>query len=157
MGERHRVPAVDGWFTTGEEPRLVGTRCSETGTVFFPPETTASRVPGHADSTLERVELSRVGTLWSYTDAGYRPPDPYVPVTDPHEPFCIAAVELAEERIVVLGQCVAGVRPSDLTVGDPMELVVDVLYSEDETDHLVWKWRPVGWTGSDATDGPGAP
>jgi len=35
------------------------------------------------------------------------------------------------------------VTVDDLTVGDEVELVVDTLYSEDGTDYLVWKWRPV--------------
>ena len=52
QGARTRVPAVEGWFTMDEEPRLLGTRCSETGTVFFPPETTMSRAPGHPTATL---------------------------------------------------------------------------------------------------------
>lgn len=153
MGERQRVPAMEGWFTTDSEPRLIGTRCSESGTYFFPPETTMSRAPGHATATLEPVELSRIGTLWSYTNAGYQPPDPYVAVTDPHVPFCIAAVELADEKIVVLGQVVAGVEPTDLQIGDRMELVVDTLYSDDDTDYLVWKWRPLA---ADAADTTGA-
>lgn len=144
---RTRVPAVDGWFTMDDEPRLLGTRCSETGTVFFPPETTMSRAPGHATATLEPVELSRTGKVWSYTNAGYRPPEPYVPVTDPHVPFCIAAVELEAEQIVVLGQCVAGVTVDDLSVGTEVELVLDTLYSDDDHDYVVWKWRPIGWTG----------
>jgi hypothetical protein len=28
-------------------------------------------------------------------------------------------------------------------VGDEVVLVVDTLYSEDDNDYLVWKWRPV--------------
>jgi uncharacterized protein len=143
---RSRVPAIDGWFTIDGEPRLVGTKCSESGTVFFPPERTMSRAPGHASSELVPVELSRTGTLWSYTNAGYQPPDPYIPVSDPYEPFFIAAVELEAEKIVVLGQCMAGVTADDLTLGAPMELVIDTLYSEDDTDYLMWKWQPVGWT-----------
>ena len=43
-----------------------------------------SRAPGFADSELEEVELSTRGRLWSYTDAQYQPPEPYVPVTEPH-------------------------------------------------------------------------
>jgi hypothetical protein len=31
-------------------------------------------------------------------------------------------------------------------VGDEMELVIEPLYSEGDTDYLVWKWRPVGWS-----------
>ena len=36
------VPAVEGWFTLDDEPRLLGTRCRESGTYYFPPETTMS-------------------------------------------------------------------------------------------------------------------
>ena len=38
-----------------------------------------SRAPGNADSELVPVELSRTGTVWSFTNAGYQPPEPYVP------------------------------------------------------------------------------
>jgi len=142
---RTRVPAIEGWFTLDDEPRLIGTKCSDSGTIFFPPETTMSRAPGHAGSELVPVELSRTGTLWSYTNAGYQPPDPYIPVTDPYEPFFIAAVELAAEKMVVLGQVVAGVTADDLSVGTEMELVLDTLYSDDEQDYMMWKWQPIGW------------
>ena len=52
-------------------------------------------------------------------------------------------MELADEGLVVMGQVVAGVTVDDLRVGRRMELVVDVLFSDDETDHLLWKWKPV--------------
>jgi uncharacterized OB-fold protein len=145
--QRTRVPAVDGWFTLDDPPHLIGTRCTGSGTYFFPPERTMSRAPGFADSELEEVQLSRTGTLWSYTNAGYQPPAPFVARTDPFEPFCIAAVELAEEQLVVLGQVVDGVTVDDLQVGQEMELVVDVLDSTDDTDLMIWKWQPIGWTG----------
>ena len=149
---RNRVAAIEGWFTLDDEPRLIGTKCVDSGTYFFPPETTMSRAPGHSTSELVPVELSRTGKLWSYTNAGYKPPEPYIAVTDPYEPFLIAAVELDAEKIVVLGQCVPGVTSADVTVGDEMELVLDTLYSDEDAadgpiDHVVWKWRPVGWTG----------
>ena len=151
---RTRVAAIEGWFTLDDEPRLIGTRCSDSGTVFFPPETTMSRAPGYASSTLEPVELSRTGTLWSYTNAGYQPPDPYIPVSDPYEPFFIAAVELAAEKMVVLGQVVAGVTHDDLGVGTEMELVLDTFDSDDDNVYLMWKWKPVGWTaGTDENEG----
>ena len=150
--QRTQVPAIDGWFTLGDEPRLLGTRCSSSGTVFFPPETTMSRAPGNSSAELIPCELSRTGTLWSYTNAGYQPPDPYIPVTDPYEPFFIAAVSLEAEKITVLGQCVAGVTHADLVVGTEMELVTDVLYSDDDHDYMMWKWRPVGWTGTSETN-----
>ena len=58
-------------------------------------------------------------------------------------PFCIAAVELAEEKMVVMGQVVPEVTVDDLAVGTEVELVVDVLYEDDDHEYLVWKWRPV--------------
>ena len=88
------------------------------------------------------VALSRRGKIWSYTDARYQPPPPYVPA-DPYVPFCLVAVELAAEKLGVMGQVVAGVTVVDLTVGDEVELVADTLYSEGDHDHLVWKWKPV--------------
>jgi len=160
-----RRPAVEGWFTipepgSDEAPSLIGTRCSSSGTYFFPPEHVMSRAPGHADAELEEVKLSTRGRLWSYTDAQYQPPTPYVPVSDPHVPFCIAAVELAEEKMVVMGQVVAGVSVDDLTVGMEMELVLDTLLTEtdeesgEDVDVIVWKWQPVdSAAGTQATGG----
>lgn len=88
-----------------------------------------------------------------------------MPVTDPHVPFAIAAVELAEEKMVVMGQVVAGVAVDDLSVGMEMELVLDALYSEPDPDgadgdvveHVVWKWRPVGGTNAAGAVSAGEP
>jgi len=128
--------AVEGWFTTGAQPALIGTRCSSCGTYHFPAETFFCRNPSCASSDLDQVELSRRGTVWSFTVNHYPPPPPYVS-PDPFEPYAVAAVELTEERIVILGQ-VAG-DTSALGIGAEVEVVVEPL-----TDGpLVWKWRPV--------------
>ena len=137
------VSAKPEWFAhDADQPHLIGTRCQDSGTYFFPPEYTMSRAPGFADSELTEVALSRTGTLWSYTSAGYAPPEPYVPVADPFVPFAIAAVELAEEQMVVLGQVVEGVTADDLRVGMKMELVSEPLFEDDDAVHMVWKWKP---------------
>jgi hypothetical protein len=141
---RRRVPAVDGWFRMDEgDPCLLGTRCRSCGSVFFPGQTAFCRNPACEGSEFESVELSRRGTLWSFTDNRYAPPAPYV-ASDPFEPYAIAAVELAAERMVVLGQVVRGVGTERLRAGMEMELVLDTLYSDDANDYVVWKWRPVG-------------
>ena len=59
-------------------------------------------------------------------------------------PFALAAVELEAEQMVVLGQIAAGFGVADLRVGQQVELVVEDLYSDDEHDYVVYKWRPVG-------------
>jgi uncharacterized OB-fold protein len=139
-----RVPAVEGWFTLGEDeaPALLGSRCGRCGTYAFPAEAHFCRNPDCDGEEFETVELSRRGKIWSYTDARYQPPPPYV-AADPYLPFCLAAVELAAEKLVVMGQVVAGVSVDDLTVGDEVELVVDTLYTEGDCDYLVWKWQPL--------------
>jgi hypothetical protein len=151
-----RVPAIEGWFTTGEDgssPALLGSRCTVCGTYAFPAEQSFCRNPDCTSTVFDTVELSRRGRIWSYTDARYQPPPPYV-AADPYVPFCLAAGELAAEKLVVMGQVVPGVTVDDLTVGDEVELVIDTLYSEDDTDYLVWKWRPFsGATGAAAAPG----
>ena len=138
-----RVPAVDGWFTVGEEgaPALIGSRCTSCSTYAFPAEASFCRNPDCEGQVFDKVELSRRGKIWSYTDARYQPPPPYV-AADPYVPFCLAAVELAAEKLVVMGQVVDGVTVDDLKVGDEVELVVATLYTRDDHDYLVWKWRP---------------
>jgi uncharacterized OB-fold protein len=79
---------------------------------------------------------------------------------DPYVPFAIAAVELAAEQMVVMGQVVPGVDVDDLHVGDEVELVLDTLYEDDEHEYVVWKWRPLAGAGStgsaDTTGAAGA-
>jgi uncharacterized protein len=142
MSEKPRTPAVEGWFTMDpQEPRLLGTRCTACGAVFFPKETSFCRNPRCDGSAFEEVALSRRGRLWSYTSNAYPPPAPYV-ATDPFEPYAIAAVELEAEQLVVLGQVVRGVGVERLEVGMEMELVLEPLFEEAEREVMVWKWRP---------------
>jgi uncharacterized OB-fold protein len=137
------VPAVEGWFTTSDPPALLGTRCTSCGTVFFPKATGFCRNPDCRGRAFDEVELSRTGTVWSYTDAQYQPPPPYLPRGDEHVPFAIAAVELAAEAMVVLGQVADGYGVDDLTVGATVELVVEPVYEIDGVAHLMYRWKPV--------------
>ncbi len=140
---KNRVPAIEGWFTMDpESPHLLGLHDAQSGTYFFPKDVAVSRAPGYADAELEEVELSRHGSLWSYTTNHYAPPKPYVS-PDPFEPYTVAAVELTRERMVVLGQLAPGVDAGSLDVGMEMELVLDTLYADDENEYIVWKWKPV--------------
>lgn len=139
-------PAVEGWFDTEPEPALVGARCSTCSTVVFPPPNEASPCPNPrcASDEFEAHRLATSGTVWSYTDAQYQPPPPYIPTTDPYVPFALAAVELTDDGLVVLGQVASGYGVDDLAVGMKMSLVIETLYSDDEHDHLMWRWRPEG-------------
>ncbi len=138
---KQRVPAIEGWFTMDAEPRLLGQRDPESGSFFFPTGVSVSSAPGHDQVPLEDVQLSRTGKLWSYTTNHYEPPEPYMS-PDPFEPYTVAAVELTEERMVILGQLAPGVDPEGLEVGMEMELVLGTLYEDEDNEYVVWKWAP---------------
>jgi uncharacterized OB-fold protein len=133
---------VDGWFTVGDEPHLMGAKCPECATIVFPPRDGACPNPACDSDELGRVALSRRGRVWSYTENHYPPPQPYV-AAEPFEPYALAAVELADEGIVVLGQVARGVSAADLRVGMEMQVAVNVLSRDDDHDSLVYVWEPV--------------
>lgn len=136
------TPVIEGWFTTGPEPALLASRCTTCGSVFFPRTEGFCRNPGCEGEDFEVTELSRRGTVWSYTDAQYQPPPPYIPATDPYVPFALAAVELPE-GIVVLGQLADGYGVEDVRVGTEVELVVETLHTDETGERTIWRWRPL--------------
>ncbi len=142
MSDKPLVPAIEGWHTMAARPHLIGTRCDACGTYFFPKQDQYCRNPGCDSTDFHEVELSRTGHIWSYTNACYQPPSPFV-APDPFEPFTIAAVQLEKEQMVVLGQVVAGVDVSQLRVGMPVELVLEPLHETDEEIKVTWKWQPL--------------
>jgi len=142
MSEPTRTAAIEGWFSLdAEAPHLIGSKCPACGTYFFPPLLASCRNPSCTCEQLERAELSRVGHVWSYTNACYPPPAPYVAAV-PFEPFAIAAVQLEKERMIVLGQVIRGVGVEQLRVGMRMELVLERLFANEDSEKLIWKWKP---------------
>lgn len=134
------VPAVEGWFTAGAEPSLIGSRCAACGTYHFPPETFACRNPRCDSTSLEEIPFSRRGRIWSFSVNHYAAPPPALN-SDPFEPYAVAAVELPEERMVVLGRVANGADLSTMRVGQVMEIVVEPIIAGAE--EIVWKWKPV--------------
>lgn len=140
-----RKPALgaEGWFSESDGPVLIGSRCIECGVVAFPP--VAGSCPNPTCRSREHLShpLSSTGTVWSYTNAGYQPPPPYVSRGDTFEPFGIVAVALDDDDLVVLGQLADGHDIGELTVGAPVELAIEPLFVDDDgTEHTIWKWRP---------------
>lgn len=136
-------PLFPGWLHLGAEPSLIGTQCVACGTYYFPKLGGRCRNPDCDGETFEEVALSRTGTLWSYTNAGYQPPEPYVAAA-PYQPFAIAAVELERERMIVLGPVTEGIAPENLAVGQMMELAVESVPDQSGPEgKIVWKWKPL--------------
>jgi len=141
--EKTKVPAIAGWFSMDwREPHLLGSQCTACKSYFFPKESFFCRNPGCAGTEFQEVPLSRTGKIWSFTTNHYQPPAPYVS-TNPFVPYTVAAVELEKEKMVVLGQVVAGVDPRTLRVGMDVELVLDTLFEDDASAYIVWKWKPL--------------
>jgi uncharacterized OB-fold protein len=135
-----RLPAVEGFFTMGDDPQLIGGRL-ETGGYCFPVHLGGSD-PRRPAGAVEEVLLSRFGTIWSFTNSAYPPPPPFM-VAEPYVPVVVAAVELAEEQMVVLGQVSPGWTVDDLEVGMAVKLELGVLYTDGEIEYMTWQWRPV--------------
>lgn len=132
-------PVLEGWFTLDDKPHLLGSRCTSCGTYYFPKLTAAfCRNPDCNGETFEEVPLSRRGKLWSYTNAAYAPPAPFV-AAEPYQPFAIAAVELEKEKMIVLGAVVDGLGVEALRVGQDVELLLEPLAD----GKLTWKWKPL--------------
>lgn len=135
--------AIEGWFAADEsgQPHLIGAKCPQCGTYVFPPRANHCPNPACDGDRLDAVALSRRGTLWSYTENRYAPPPPY-PAPDPFVPFAVAAVELADEGLIVLGKVVEGTLAADLTVGMDMELTTMPLFTDDDgVERIVYGWR----------------
>jgi uncharacterized protein len=150
MSDKPLAPAIAGWHTMTQEPHLIGSQCSRCNTYFFPPQYQYCRNPACDSTDFHEVPLSRTGRIWSYTNACYKPPAPFV-AAEPFEPYAIAGVELEKEQMVVLGQVVKGVTVADLKVGMPMELVLETLHETDADIKVTWKWRPLAWAANPAT------
>jgi uncharacterized OB-fold protein len=132
------TPVLEGWFTLdADKPHLIGSRCTVCGTFYFPRQKNFCRNPDCASETFEDVQLSRTGKLWSFTNAAYQPPEPY-PQVETFTPFSIAAVELEKEKMIVLGQVIAGVGVDSLKAGMNMELRLEPMAD----GKLTWKWAP---------------
>lgn len=141
--ETGKLPAIEGWFTMDQaEAQLLGSQCNSCASYFFPGKVSYCRNPDCDSSEFSQAPLSRRGKIWSYTDAQYKPPAPYI-AADPFEPFAIAAVELEKEKMIVLGQLAKGVGVDDVTTGMEVELQLQTLYSEDGQDYVSWVWQPL--------------
>ena len=139
-----QVPVLDGWFTMdAKQPHLLGTQCKSCGTYYFPKQSVYCKNPSCDGEQFEEVKLSRTGKVWSFTNAMYQPPEPYVS-PDPYVPCTIVAVELAKEKMIVMGQASEGTNVADLKAGMEMELILEPMYSKDDSkETLTWKWKRV--------------
>jgi len=138
--EKKQIPAVEGLFTwPADEARLIGGKCEGCGTYFFPKFATFHK-PGCEQGPVEEVLLSRRGKLVSYTVLCYPSPPPFVN-PDPFVPYAVGLVALPE-GIQVPGM-LTGIETDDIKTSIDVELVIEKLYEDAETEYMTWKFRPL--------------
>jgi len=134
MGKQ--VPVAEGVFTwPSDEPRLIGSKCTECGNVMFP---TQSGCPKCSGQSTETVELGRTGTLWTWTVQGYPPKaPPYAGNADPKtfEAFGVGYVELPGEVKVETRLTVND--PEEIEIGMEMEMTLVPLFVNDDGDEVM--------------------
>ncbi len=136
------VPIAPDLFTwPSDDPRLLGTRCTACGTVVFPMASSCARC---GSSEVERHELGRRGSLWTFTTQGFLPKWPYTgPETEAtFTGFGLGYVELPGEVMVETRLTLSD--PADLTIGMELELVIVPFRTEpDGTEVMTYAFGPV--------------
>ena len=118
----------------GSEGVLLGFRCRECGVCVFGPATFCQAC---TSSALDPVELSKHGTLYSYTVVRVPPQGWPGPV-----PYILGQVELPEGPHVLAE--VVDCSQSDLKIGMAVELALrPVKSTESASEKMVYKWCPV--------------
>ena len=131
---------ADGLFEVDGGARLIGSRCTGCGALYFP-QALSCRNPGCDAKTVERSHLPDRGTLVSFTVQRYRPPPLFR--IDNWSPYAIGLVDLGE-GIEVMGM-LTGVELDAISIGSTMVLVVETLFTEaDGTAVLTYKFAPAG-------------
>ncbi len=141
------TPAVEGWFTTGAEPALLGSRCTTCTTVFFPP----SGLDGGGycrNPACDGEEFAQRRAVAARPDLElHRRAVPAAAALHPgHRPLRAVRARGGRAR-----RGDRGARPGRRTatasttskVGDEVELVVETLYTDETGDRTIWRWKPV--------------
>lgn len=135
------VPVTADLFRDLSPATLLGSRCEQCGTHYFP-VTSHCRNPACSGGQLREVGLSRRGQLYSFTVQSYRPPPPFR--MEPWAPYAIGVLELPE-GLRIMGM-LSGVPFADLRIGMELEVISEPLYSDAEGRPVVtYKFaRPAG-------------
>lgn len=131
-----RVPVAEGLFRLDDDGTLTltGGFSLASGRSHFPRLTTC---PYSGAGDVEAVDLPRQGTLWLWTAVTAPPPGYAGPV-----PYGFGVVELSD-GLRVIGRLTEA-DPAALHEGQPMEVVPEVLGTDDDGNELVtWAFAPV--------------
>ena len=121
------VPVHDGLFTTGDNPRLLGSQCLDCGGHHFPRHEVCAYC---SSERVEPVELSTIGTVWAWTAVTAAPPGYRGKV-----PYGFGVVELPEGVRVITR--LTGSDPGQISAGQSVRLVVVPLHADENGNDVV--------------------
>jgi uncharacterized OB-fold protein len=127
-------PIADLFTWPSEEPRLLGSRCSDCGAVTFPVQ---SRCPRCSAATMAQLELPRRGTLVSWTTQGFPPAIDYMndPTGASFVPFGVGLVQL--DDVVRVESRLTVNDPAQLAFGMEVELEIIPFYTDANGDEII--------------------
>jgi uncharacterized protein len=133
------APDVFTW--PSDEPRLLGGRCAACAAVTFPVPGSCARC---GSTGIERHELPRRGTLWTFTTQEFLPKEPYAggETQETFRPYGVGMVQLGDE-VRVEGRLTEN-DPAKLRIGMEVELVVVPFRTDDDgTEVVTYAFAPV--------------
>ncbi len=141
MSESSTVQAVEGLFSqTSEGPRLLGSRCANCRTPYFPRSETCHN-PECDRSDMQDDSFGPEGRLISIALQNYPPPPPTI-ASDPYVTYGVGLVDLPE-GLRVIGRLLAE-DPEQVPVGGNVALVIAPLGHDSEgREVLSWQWKPI--------------
>ena len=134
----NRIPVAEGLFTwPSKHPRLIGTKCSDCGEIFFPQQ----RVCSYCSSLNTKETLfSRRGTLDLYTCTHYGPPG-YAGEL----PLFVGFIRLPEGTRIISPIQKGDVK--ELKAGMKMQMVLNTVGTDDQGNELVsFAFAPISGT-----------
>lgn len=125
------------WRETPSRYNLIGTKCGNCGTIHFPPRVVCPSCHRKSIGKMERIHLSREGTVVSYSIVHDAPHSFKM-----EKPYAIAMIEL--EGCCRLTAPIIDCDPSEVKIGMKVEATFRKLGEQEEDDviHYGYKFRP---------------
>lgn len=138
MDERliNGTPLQEGmWTIHDDKVFLLGSICEDCGEVYFPPKEV--NVCSHCQGEhIKDIELSRIGEIYSFSTVHQQPAGGFYKGS---VPFIYGLVKLPD-GIIIPGHVLTD---SELEIGDKVEVVLDVLYEDENGVTTVYKFKKI--------------
>src|SRR5947208_17164270 len=130
-------PVAEGLIAgTPDNPRLIGSRCRNCGTVAFPRQASCQAC---MSEDVEQHLLARTGPLWTWTIQCFPPKSPpYNGKADDFQPYGVGYVELGGE--VRVEGILTESDPDELEIGMAMELTL--VPAPGRSDAMTFAFKP---------------